>query len=858
MINKLLKYTVIIFIILFYNSNIFSSDDVLIDAEIVDIKDSGDLILASGKVTITDVDNIKIVGDKAKYNRLTQSIEIIGNVIFSDKEKNYEVKSDKIIFNRNGNIISTFGNTRMLWFNKDNNKLNFEIESTNAIFDRNKKILEVNEKVVLKDPINQYLINSNKIIYYNTSEEVKSFGITKINIGEKYFVNTKDISYSRKTNIFNTKAKTQIEDVLENKFDLSSFNFDLEKNILRAKEIIISDNQNNVLELSDGFIDFNSNELVGANYSLNLNKGTFGNTENDPRLFGRYLISNKLQTNMKKSVFTTCKKREGKCPAWSISADEVTFKKEKKRIEYKNAWLEIYDLPVAYFPYFFHPDPTVKRQSGFLFPQFINNNNLGFSTLIPYFVAIDEDKDMTITPRVYTNNNLFIQTEYRQQFKNSYFITDFSFNKKDSSNSHFFATMESDLEDSFYEVKIETVSNKDYLKKYQIQSPLVKNYSVLNSSLTLEKYSDDYNFSSSINLIEDLSKIESDKYEYVFPSYSFNKENELNSSLFDKFNINSSGSYRKYNTNIDEVDIVNDFVFNSNNQDKLSAADIDFNIILKNINSYGDLSSSYKEGQDYRLLSGAVFDAKYPLFKEKNNNKSYLTPRISLRYSPNQGTNLINEKSIVSYKDMFLLERINNKTLESGFSSTLGLEYKNLNNLNDERFNFGLAVNFRDEEDFDLPKSSSLGQKTSDIFGYSGLNITENLSLGYDFIIDQNLNESNYSLISADYNGKSFETSFKYMEKSNLIGDESYLKNYTQLEINKSNSIAFETSKNIDKNLTNYYDLIYKYKNDCLEASLVYNKQFYSESSINSGKNIFFKISFIPFGTINTPNLNDK
>ena len=131
-------------------------------------------------------------------------------------------------------------------------------------------------------------------------------------------------------------------------------------------------------------------------------------------------------------------------------------------------------MPVAYFPYFFHPDPTVKRQSGFLFPQFINNNNLGFSTLIPYFVAIDEDKDMTITPRVYTNNNLFIQTEYRQLFKNSYFTTDFSFNKKDSLNSHFFATMESDLEDSFYEVKIETVSNKDYLKKYQIQSPLVK------------------------------------------------------------------------------------------------------------------------------------------------------------------------------------------------------------------------------------------------------------------------------------------------------------------------------------------------------------------------------------------------
>ena len=41
-------------------------------------------------------------------------------------------------------------------------------------------------------------------------------------------------------------------------------------------------------------------------------------------------------------------------------------------------------MPIAYFPYFFHPDPTVKRQSGF-FSEFINTQNLGFSAKIPYF-----------------------------------------------------------------------------------------------------------------------------------------------------------------------------------------------------------------------------------------------------------------------------------------------------------------------------------------------------------------------------------------------------------------------------------------------------------------------------------------
>ena len=153
--------------------------------------------------------------------------------------------------------------------------------------------------------------------------------------------------------------------------------------------------------------------------------------------------------------------------------------------------------------------------------------------------------------------------------------------------------------------------------------------------------------------------------------------------------------------------------------------------------------------------------------------------------------------------------------------------------------------------------SSSLGQKTSDIIGYSGINITENLALNYNFSLDQNLSETNYSLISTSYINSKFKTSFEYMEKSNFVGDESYLTNNTQLQLNNQNSIEFETTKNIDKDLTDYYNLIYNYKNDCLQASLIYNKQFYKEDNISSDTNIFFKISFIPFGSVNSPSLND-
>ena len=95
------------------------------------------------------------------------------------------------------------------------------------------------------------------------------------------------------------------------------------------------------------------------------------------------------------------------------------FDKEKKIIYYKNAWLEIYDKPVIYFPKFFHPDPTVKRQSGFLVPKFESSSSLGDSLSIPYYNVISESKDFTFTPYIFENNLQMFQNEFREIKKNS-------------------------------------------------------------------------------------------------------------------------------------------------------------------------------------------------------------------------------------------------------------------------------------------------------------------------------------------------------------------------------------------------------------------------------------------------------
>ena len=94
---------------------------------------------------------------------------------------------------------------------------------------------------------------------------------------------------------------------------------------------------------------------------------------------------------------------------------------------YDNATLKIYDIPVLYFPKFFHPDPTVKRQSGFLKPEINNSNILGSSITLPYFKTISKNKDLTITPTWFDSNTLMSSFEYREVNKNSKLIADMGY-----------------------------------------------------------------------------------------------------------------------------------------------------------------------------------------------------------------------------------------------------------------------------------------------------------------------------------------------------------------------------------------------------------------------------------------------
>ncbi|MDA0306935.1 MAG: LPS assembly protein LptD [Proteobacteria bacterium] len=128
-------------------------------------------------------------------------------------------------------------------------------------------------------------------------------------------------------------------------------------------------------------------------------------------------------TEMRKGVYSPCnlcKDDPSKAPLWQLKAVKIIHDKNNKTIEYRDAWLEIYGIPVAYSPYLSHPDPTVKRKSGFLAPTFGGSSDLGFVGKIPYYINISPQNDATVTALITGDGGSGAIGEYRHRFKTGY------------------------------------------------------------------------------------------------------------------------------------------------------------------------------------------------------------------------------------------------------------------------------------------------------------------------------------------------------------------------------------------------------------------------------------------------------
>ena len=334
MLNKLL----IIFTIILNNFFLYyaySDDQIIFDVSQIEVLEGGNKIIGKKRGTISTNDGVIINADEFEYDKIKNVLKAKGNITVNDKTNDYIINSENILYLKNQEKIQIKGRSSSLIFS------NYNFKSEDLVIFRNKLILESNKPTTIIDKKNQTLYEIDKLSYSIKDEILK---------GDKIFINTKfnqpfSDKYFFKNAIFNLKDQSYI-----------------------AKDI-----------------------------NIDLKKDIFGNKKNDPRFKGLSSSSKDGVTTIDKGIFTSCKKND-KCPPWSVQAEKITYDKNKKQILYDGALIKIYDIPVLYFPKFFHPGPTVKRQSGLLIPHINNSNILGSSLQLPYFHVLSDNKDLTFKP----------------------------------------------------------------------------------------------------------------------------------------------------------------------------------------------------------------------------------------------------------------------------------------------------------------------------------------------------------------------------------------------------------------------------------------------------------------------------
>ena len=716
------------------------------------------------------------------------------------------------------------------------------------------------------------ILTTDRATYDKISEIITTYGNTELVLREGYKLITKNISYDTRKKILSSNSNSIFIDNDGNKIETSMFQYHIADNLFSSVgKIKIIDIKKNKYFLKELYVDTKKNEMIGSDVSVILDQENFGvSKESDPRFVANDIFISKYKTDLSKGVFTVCKKRDGKCPPWTLKAKKITHDKVKKTIYYDHATLKLYDIPIFYFPKFFHPDPTVKRQSGFLAPFFTSSTTVGAGFALPYYWAISDNKDLTFSPKIYTKENVLFLNEYRQAFRNGFLTLDTSYTegykntsstKTDGSRNHIFADFNLNFnQDESYQsnlhLKIQRTSNDTYFKKHDINTALVDSENTnLENEIKYRFSNDDTSFDLAASVYEDLSvDKKSDKYEYILPNIMYGKT--FFTEKFGTLNFTSNALYSKFDTNKNKTFLTNDIIWSPSSYITKKGFMNSFEGMIRNTNYEARKTKEYKnEGTVNELSTVLTYKSSLPLQKDGINYSNFFSPNFMLRYAPGHMRNLSNKNVYLRYTNLYSMNKTSE--IEDGLSAILGFDFKINEKVSSEsskeKFSLSLGQVFNFDENKDIPSKSSLDQKMSDVVGEINYNFSKIGKIDYKFSIDHNLNDLNYNEVSTELNFGKVQFNLDYLEQQNHIGLEHYVSPGVSLNFNDNNKLTFSTKKNFKTESTELYNLSYQYAIDCLTAGLAYRREFYQDADLEPKNTLMFTITFVPFTSVNTP-----
>lgn len=599
-----------------------------------------------------------------------------------------------------------------------------------------------------------------------------------------------------------------------------------------------------------------------------------------------------VKTTLKDATYSPCEACETnpeKPLLWQIRASEVEHDKEEKRVSYRNARFEIKGVPIAYLPYFSHPDGSVKRKSGVLTPSAGFSSDQGLFIENSYYWSVAQDKDITAGLRAYTKENPLGLLEYRQRWEDASLKVNGSFTISDRTDNqegrnvadegdvrgNIKAKARWDINNKWRSgLNVDYASDDQFLRQYDFDDE-----DVLENELYVERFSG-RNYASArllafqdVRVEEDENNFSDENQPFILPEIEANFVGEPNSIPVIGGRWDAQASLLSILRDEDDQDVnrahlsvgwhrklVSDYGLVTKLDAKAQTTFYQVNDRLGSEEN-DSIKGNSNEARSFGYINA---EASYPMVKQFAKSQAIIEPIVAITLSPDKSINedIPNEDSVdvqLATLNLFEPSRFPGVDgIEDQSHVTYGLR-TGVHGNDGSRGEVFIGQSYRFEED-DNPfaQGSGLDDQSSDVVGQITGSYKGDYTLDYRFQLDNDALSSVRHEVDASMKIENLNLSTRYLFADGLEGTDI---NESREQIVNSASYRFDDQWSVfgsarhdlgeDPGLRKAY-LGLDYTGQCISWSLAAQRNLTNESSGDNGTEIFLRIGFKNLGEVET------
>lgn len=584
--------------------------------------------------------------------------------------------------------------------------------------------------------------------------------------------------------------------------------------------------------------------------------------------------TNGNRTVLSKALYSpcdVCRENPEKAPLWQIKANTIVHDKAAQEIRYKHAWMEIYGYPVAYTPYFAHPDPTVDRKSGFLTPSFGSSGQLGAFTQIPYFWAIDNSKDITFAPIITKDEGVVFAGEYRQRFDSG--VIEFSGSlaeadrrigsnfveeiRQDEIRGHIFGHGRFDIDDTWRTgFDVERATDRSYLRTFKFfGSP----GNSLETNAFIEGFRGRNYAAGNIFLFQDLRSGLRPNTPKIAPLFDFNHVGQP-SRWGGKYVMDASfrSLYRGDRSDVQmmslEMGYELPFIADAGHITTFSAT-------LRNDLYYvehNDAAITEEDGFTGRIFPQVSAHWRYPFVRNSGSSRQLIEPIAAVILAPNgsnPGAIPSEDSTVVEIDDTNILnaDRFPGiDRVESGQKVVYGLNM-GVFGAGDGQTTAFIGQSYRIHADDDLENQFGIERHVSNIVGRVDIRPNRYLNLLYRFSADDDSLdfERNELGLTAGPDAFRISSNYLYIAADPNEEEREEIRISAQSKINDFWTISAQTHRNFDSNGgTLFSGMRITYEDECVILTADAERRFTRDADFDPSDSIIFRVSFKHLGAV--------